>query len=351
MQQNIRKILEIAIHAPSGENCQPWKFKIKDNQIYLFNIPERDQSPYNFKQRGSFVAHGTLIENIIIASSFFGFETQVSLFPDISDTNLVAIISLNKSNPKEEPLFGYIVKRSTNRKSYKKTPLLPEDKQAILDSVNEISRGKILITENKEDIKDLSLVGSMNERLVLENQALHDFLFSHITWTEKENQEKKMGFYIKTLELPLPARFAFKIFSKWERLKRFHKLGVSRSVWKQNGGVYASSSAIGVIAIDGNKNEDFVTVGRITQRMWLTATKLGLSLQPMTGVLFFMQRIKEGNYEPFSKEQVDIIKESYVKVQKKFNLQNENIPMMFRIGYSSPPTARAIKLSPEIIFD
>ena len=32
-KEDIKKILEIAANAPSGSNSQPWKFKVKDNQI------------------------------------------------------------------------------------------------------------------------------------------------------------------------------------------------------------------------------------------------------------------------------------------------------------------------------
>lgn len=350
MIEDIRKIVEVAVNAPSGENVQPWKFRVKEDQLYVYNIPERDQSPYNFMQRGSLVAHGALIENILIASSSLGFEANVDLFKDSKKEDLVAVISFIKSTPKEEPLFPYITKRSTNRKPYKKTPLNAEQRQEILGS-NNIGQAKVLLTENKDDIKILSLVGSMNERLVLENEVLHNFLFSHINWTEEENKEKVTGFYIKTLELPPPAQMAFKLFSHWSILKKLHKLGVSKAIWKQNGKTYASSSAIGIIAMQGNRKEDFINAGRATQRIWLTITKLGLSLQPMTGTLFFMQSILTGNREPFTDYQVELIKESYGNVCKIFKLKNETVPMMFRIGYSDPPTARALKLTPQIVFD
>ena len=44
MIEDIKKIIEAAVQAPSGENCQPWRFEILNNNIKLFNVPERDQS-------------------------------------------------------------------------------------------------------------------------------------------------------------------------------------------------------------------------------------------------------------------------------------------------------------------
>ncbi|MBI2038646.1 MAG: nitroreductase, partial [Candidatus Nealsonbacteria bacterium] len=200
---DLRKIIELAIYAPSGENCQPWRFEVRGDEIDIFNIPERDQSPYNFDQRGSLVAHGTLIENVLIASSTSGYKTKLDIFPEAHDRNLVARIVFEKSSTKEEPLYPYIKIRCTNRKPYKKDiKLTPEQKSEILASANEVGEGAVKLTEDPHEIGALAKVGSMNERLVFENPHLHNFLFTHINWTKHEEMKKRLGFYIKTLEIP-----------------------------------------------------------------------------------------------------------------------------------------------------
>ncbi|MEK7542678.1 MAG: nitroreductase [Patescibacteria group bacterium] len=348
MNTIIKKILEIAVQAPSGENAQPWKFSITNNQIYVFNIPERDQSLYNFQQRASFVAHGTLIENISIAASYLGYQIQIRLFPEIRDTNLVAVISLIKSQG-EDPLFPYIPTRSTNRKPYKTQPLTHDQKNEILKTADELGKGKIMLTEDRKKIVALAHVGSMNERVVFENPYLHAFLFTHINWTEQEEKVKRLGFYIKTLELPFLAQIGFRLFRYWSLVSILNHLGLSKAIWKQNAKVYSSCAAIGVIVTPQNTPEDFVYAGRIMQRSWLKATKMGLSIQPMTGVLFFMQRISEGKTQEFSSEQIQLIRNSYNTIKEAFGITNGTIAMMFRIGYSDKPTAHSLKLSPIII--
>ncbi len=59
-KEDIKKILEMAVYAPSGENCQPWRFEVRDSKIDIFNLPERDQSLYNHGQMASYFAHGVL---------------------------------------------------------------------------------------------------------------------------------------------------------------------------------------------------------------------------------------------------------------------------------------------------
>ena len=71
---SFKKILDIAVHAPSGDNSQPWRFKFDQNSILLFNLEDRDPTLYNFRQRGSYFAHGAIIENIIIVAGTLGYR-------------------------------------------------------------------------------------------------------------------------------------------------------------------------------------------------------------------------------------------------------------------------------------
>src|SRR3989344_5257251 len=102
MQKDFEKIITDGVFAPSGENCQPWKFSIKGNKINIFNIPERDQSLYNYQQKGSCVAHGALIENMIVSSSQYGYMLNLDFFPRIDDPNLVATLTLDKAATRNE---------------------------------------------------------------------------------------------------------------------------------------------------------------------------------------------------------------------------------------------------------
>lgn len=341
MQEDVRKIIEAGSKAPSGENAQPWRFKIDGTTIFLFNAPERDQSLYNWGQRASYIAHGAVLENIKIASSKFGYNSRIDLFPNTDDENLVAKIILEKSTPKDEPLFPYIEKRVTNRKPYEVKPLTSEQREALLSVSHESV--KFMLTEDREKILQLGRVGSTNEQVMLSNKKLHSFFFSHINWTEKEELERRYGFYIKTLELPPPAQFMFKLFSKWGRMRIFKALGFPKVVATQNAKTNAAASAIGIITIKERRPIDYINVGEYLQKLWLTASKQGLYIQPLAGLLFLKLRILEGNANVFSAKQRDIINEKYELARKLFNVADETIAFMFRIGVGDTPSAQAAR--------
>lgn len=348
MQGSIEKIMKAALQAPSGENAQPWQFKIVGNKIYQYLVPERDQSAYNYGQYASYVANGAALENIEIASRALGLQPKTEILPDLKNLNLVAIITLEKSHPQNEPLYEYIEKRVTNRKPYKKEPLTAEQKQILLSQ--KVEGAEFLLTDDPKHIEMLAEVGATNEYIMLQNKAIHNFFFSHINWTEQEENERRYGFYIKTLELPSPAQFMFKIFSKWSRMRIFNALGFPKMVLKQNAQVYASAGAMGAITIPGSTPRDFINAGRLTQRVWLTVTKLGLSMQPLTGILFFMLRIRAGDFDSFAAMHQQLIKEKYAVAEKVFNVSlQKTIVMMFRIGDGEKPSARSARYSSEQI--
>src|SRR5207237_2900448 len=104
MEDSFRQLIKYATMAPSGENCQPWKFVVHANEIRMVNIPQRDNSYYSWGQRASIVSHGCAFENIFIAGQVLGLNLDLKLFPDSRDENLVAIIKITKTEHKNHEL-------------------------------------------------------------------------------------------------------------------------------------------------------------------------------------------------------------------------------------------------------
>lgn len=349
MQEVIQKILEIAIHAPSGENCQPWRFVVKGNSIEIFNLPERDDSLYSWGQRASFVAHGALMENIVIVASTLGYKTDISLFPEAVNSNFVAIVTLEKSTPKDEPLYPYITQRITNRRSYKDVPLTKEQRAELERVQRQTQKAELLFIENKEEINKLARIAAANEEVLFGNKDMHRFFFTHINWTQQEEEKKRMGFYTKELELAPPQLASFKIFKHWPLLKFFNMFGIAKFIAKENTKVYATAAAMGAIVTTENEPRDFIAAGRVLQQAWLEATKNGLSFQPLTGILFLKHAIRAEDTKSLSKEHINLVIKMYEMIQSAFHVsQNKTVAMMFRIGKADAPSAKSLRLQPDI---
>ena len=340
---DIERILEAGNSAPSGENCQPWHFIVRDKTIEVHLLPERDQSAYSWGQRTSYLANGAVVENMIIAASAEQYQAEVQYFPNPKDAWHTATIFLQKDTSIiPDPLATYINKRISNRKPYKKDSLTDKERRALLEAIEDKSCSSVLV-EERENIDQLGRVGSTNEEVMLANRRLHQFFFNHVNWTKEEDEEKKIGFYIKTLELPPPVEFMFKVFRNWSRMRIFDALGFNRVVGKQNGVTNASAAAMAAFMIARTEPLDFVKIGRAIERFWLTATALGLSCQPLTGLLFFKLKIDGGEGEIFSQHEQNLIMDAYQKTSRICNANGNHIVFMFRIGRSTPASAHAVR--------
>lgn len=340
----LQHILNLAINAPSGDNAQPWKFKIDGNIISIFNIPDKDGTLYNYKQRGSLVSHGAVIENICILAKQFGLTTKIELLPDEKDCT--GRITLEEGTRGVQELFEAIPLRSTNRKPYNKKPLPQEDKEKLMRSAS-VAGGELRLVEGKETIEKLSSALSLNEQLLMENRELHDFLFGMIRWSKAEEREAS-GLYVKTMEFPAPVRLLLRfVVVHWGATQFLNKIGLSKAIPKQSSALYATSSAFGAICIKDTSDASFIEGGRTLQRVWLTATTLSLSLQPVTALPYLMQRIESGDTRSLSSEHIAHITDAYAHIRQAFSLHGEEkIALLFRIGYGDAPTAVSMKHPP-----
>lgn len=347
-RETLKKIIEDGTRGISGDNSQPWRFEAEGASLDIFNLPERDNPILNVRQRGSYVAHGSLIENIVISAKQYGYAASVALFPDTGKKNLTARLIFTKTGAGKDQLSDYIKKRATNRKPYEKRPLKPEDKKELLEAAGSVGGGELKFVEDNESKIKIGKALSVTEQVALTTKELHFLFFKDMVWTEKEEREKKHGLYIKTLELPPPVEWFFRLIKHWKVIRVLNFLGFYKLAAAGNAKIYSSAGAFGAILVE-DRDENFIRAGWIMQRVWLTATKLGLQMQPITGVLFLHQRVREAK-EPFNEAQVEMIERAYRTLEAAFGAENGIIAMLFRVGYDGEPSARSSRMPPDIKF-
>lgn len=348
MQKKIEQLIEAAIQAPSGDNCQPWRFEVnaKTATLDIFNIPERDESLYSHNQLASMIALGAAIENMTIAAAEVGLTLAIDEFPDKNDPTLIARIEINESTPEKQPLFNAIFKRVSNRKFYHKKAL----DQDLINRLSKLhisgSGASVVLVNDPGKKKVLAKSASMNERMLLENKHLHDFFYNHINWNAEENEKKKIGFYIETLEIPQLPRKILKLCENWNLVRRLNFfLPISTMLGLQNAAIYNSAPVIGAIIAPEATQTAFLEAGKLMEKLWLEATAEGLSLQPMTGIVFMMHKLRAGITHQFDAKQRERILDTYKNIEKNLGVKRGVIAMMFRLGYADPPSARSARFS------
>ncbi len=343
----LHNILQRAVHAPSGDNTQPWEFVITDRDVTLYNVPKRDGTLYNFKERGSYVGHGAVVENIRLLAAQAGYAVAIEPFPPAP--HATARLTFSPAMPTVEPLCEAIQHRSTNRKSYRAEPLNDAHRHALLDSVHATPSVTVRLVEDSDAVETLARTFSMNEQLLMEYRPLHAFLFGVIRWTRAQ-ERRTPGMYVKTMEFPAPVRVLLQyVLRHWMVVRFLNRFGLSQSIATQSARVYAASSAIGILTIPADTDDQFLEAGRALQRLWLTATSVGVSMQPVTALPYLAQRVRAHDAGDLSSQQQELILACDEQIRTLGTVHpSEHIAMIVRMGYGAAPSAHAFKLPPTI---
>jgi nitroreductase len=344
------QILRDGCRAPSGDNCQPWRFRVAGNVISVLNVPDKDTSLFNYRQGSNYVALGASIENIRISGESRGFQVKTTLFPNPTNHFVVSSITLTSDPNSTNEFAPYIGKRATNRKKYHTRQIAVNDLTALATLADTIG-GRVAFVDDREQIAKIAHTVSLGEKLALEDRSIHDFLFEHVTWTKEEDRHKH-GFLIDTFEFSPPQKAAFKIFSHWNILRYFLPLGVSRMIAKDMEATHQTAAAFGAIIMFGKSDEDYLKTGMLLERLWLAATRLGLALQPTTTVHFIGTRVLENDSGSLSPEHQTLLKAEYAELAKLFRLTpTESLGFVFRLGYADAPSAQTTRFEPEVSFE
>ncbi|OGG47635.1 hypothetical protein A3D66_01225 [Candidatus Kaiserbacteria bacterium RIFCSPHIGHO2_02_FULL_50_9] len=339
----IKKIIEAGNYAPSGSNSQPWRFVSSGNVLCVIALPEKDHKIFNFRNRGTYIAHGALMENIEIASRFFNYEPQFELFPENGNSYRITFSPSKES--KQVELYDSILKRHTNRKSYDTKLLSAEEKKYLFQETSRFPQCELVIIEG-ENILQLARNLAYDILISLQNKTLHQLLFQEILWREEE-QKLRQGLYVKTMEVTPPKAFVFKMLKNWNIAKFLNKIKFTKKIYDENVKKMVSSGLMGAIIVNDD-DRNFIDAGRLMENIWLRATKLGLSFQVTTGILFLWQQVNFGEKEKFSETEITTVNNAYKNLAETLKVQNKIIALIFRIGKADKPMAVSFKRPPKI---
>ncbi len=346
--EHVQHILNEAVYAPSGDNSQPWHFVWKEKALWVYNLPNRDNPIFNFQQRGSYIAHGALLENIRLVALRNGFAALSTYFPEHDNAQCIAKVTFTASEDAHEILSDYILQRCTNRKPYSTEPLAEPAKQALLGSVRPVEGVSLQFATGKEALQNLATAVSAAEHFMLEHKPLHHYFFSTIRWSEREEQQERSGLYVKTMELKPPQVAIFKLYSAWPIARVLNTIGMSAFIAKENAKIYARASAFIAFTCNTEGDRKYLHIGQALQRAWLTAAHLGLSLQPVGGVLYLGQHIRENSECAFSAKHVERISRADLVLHAAYNAKPGQILMLARVGQADPPTAHCSRKVPSL---
>lgn len=339
----LEAVTEAGVMAPSGDNLQPWRFLWDGNCLRVLIDRSRDSSLYNVRDLASFIAIGAAIENIVIAASSRGYSMEIVVFPDGDAADTVASISF-RDGAEPDPLASVISERCANRRPYDGRRLAPHIIDSLEREVTQFERIRIHWIDGATRLKRLAKAVMIGDRLLFENSLLHSHFFSCLRWTSQEAERTRDGLPVVTLELGRLAAAALTTLASWRLVRFLNCLGLSRIVSRQGEKLIRSSSVAALLSVDEVSPPTMLEAGRAFQRLWLRATVLKLSLQPMTGFIFLQLRCVLGELSGLTEGQVKLLSAARDRLfDTVSSLQNSVPVMLVRLGWACPPSGRTLR--------
>lgn len=344
--QPIADILERARWAPSGDNTQPWRFEvIDDNHLVVHGFDTREHCVYDLDGRPSQLAVGALLETIGLAASAHGRRARISRRLDTQDNHLLFDVYF-ESDPeiRTDPVVAYIEKRVVQRRAMSTRPITPDQKATLSRALGDSF--KVVWFETLAERWRVARLCFDNAKIRLTIPEAYDVHRSVIEWGEVFSEDKIPSRAVGVD--PLTERFMHWAMASWQRIAFMNTwlLGdlPPRLQLDMVPGVFCAAHFSLVASSPLHTVDDYIAAGRAMQRFWLTAASLGLFIQPEMTPVIFSRYHRQGT--SFTRSGRARLRADKLNLRLIDMMAGQNVDALFfmgRIGTGPIPRARSTR--------
>ncbi len=285
---DIKAILNQSLNYPSGDNCQPFRFKIlSESQFEIHYLTAVGQHRLNSANLASYLSLGTLIESIAIAARASGFDYEVQLMPFKSDSNnqseVWAVVKLLKtdrvSTLEERFLFENLNLRETNRFDFGREPVDPK----VIAWLNREAQKhpKLGFTFQESLNPDFANMMAECEEEIWKDQSAVKDIFKWIRFDQTSLRTIRDGMPFSGLGVAAFQKPFLKLFSKFPNLfLALTAFGITKANKKMMQKWIQNSAGFGWISLPGSEFSTVVEAGQLIFRMWVYLNANGYGFQP-----------------------------------------------------------------------
>jgi hypothetical protein len=291
----LERILDRGRWAPSGDNTQPWRFEIIDDaKMVVHGFDTREHCVYDLDGHPSQISLGALLETISIAASENGLAVGVSRRAGLPDTTpTFDLIFTRDSRVTLDPLAAQIEVRSVQRRPMRLRALSTDEKRLLEAAVGQGFRIAWLEGFGARLKTALLMFANAKLRLTMPEAYLvhRDIIEWNARYSEDRVPDQALGVD------PLTAKLMRYVMSSWNRVKFFNTYLAGtlapRVQMDLLPGLFCGAHYALLAPERAQTIDDYVNAGRALQRFWLTATQLGLAMQPELTPLIFRRYVRD----------------------------------------------------------
>jgi hypothetical protein len=303
----------------------------------------------NHRDNATFLALGAAAENVVLRAHELGLAVLAEP-PSAEQRQPMCrfkFFSAGAHAPNLEghgcdALAAFLDKRHTNRRRVAGPPLASE----LLDELSSVAATtpgiELRFVANRAAIAEVAEVAGRADRIRMLHPEGHRDLVREIRWTKEEAERERDGIDLATIDLTAAEHAGL-------RMLRFPRVPALLRDWKRGRGLerltrsaMLASSAVGLVTARGDSIRERFLAGRAVERAWLTATRLGLSLQPHTASLFLFARALRGGESAFEADTMGELLGLQARLRGVFQAGGTEL-FLFRVFPGCDPLARALR--------
>lgn len=342
---NIERLVERARWAPSGDNAQPWRFRITaPKTVAVFADDTSDEVIYDYEGEASMLATGALLETFRLAALAVGHEVHETPL-ESSGSRVARELQFAPANKGHDPLANVIESRVTNRRAFSARRLAAEDITAM---------EKTLPAGYGLALRDSWVARWRIARMLWRNAGIRlttpEAFAVHrdvVDWGVKESVDR----------IPAPAvgldpvmlgtmRWAMRSWRRVDVLNRyFGGTVLPRLELDLLPGLLCGAHFVLTAPRPPETDQDSLDAGAAMQRLWLQAAALGIQFQPTYSPLVFRKYVRAGT--PFTR--ADRPWKAAQRLASELDGEYsaeilDRTVFMGRLGYGRSPSARSVRL-------
>jgi sulfur-carrier protein adenylyltransferase/sulfurtransferase len=288
----IEEILNLALWTPSGDNRQPWSLRIMDAETVRLTIRFESDNIYEYRDgEPTLLAIGCLIETMRIAAT--GWQRDMVWSHDPADARDAITVRFPPAVAVAiDPLLAFITLRSVDRRRFQRRALTEPEKAELKTCLT----GGLMLDWH-ERLAERWRIARLSARATgirLRSPEAFRIHCQVIDWDRALSPTgipaKSVG--LSRLTLPL-MRWAM---ANWQRARWLNRLGGVLTAALQLdllpglgcAGYFVMRRPPGkATAAPAELPAELIEMGRGIQRFWLTASRLGLAMQPILAAVAF----------------------------------------------------------------
>lgn len=291
-RSEIEKILDLARWAPSGDNNQPWRFDLTgEDEFTLFLNDQSDHDLYDYRGgEPTLLSGGMLIESIGIAATRWGRRLEWR-YEGRQGNKHELRVSLQKAvGISTDRQLSLVPLRSVDRRNYRLRPLTTGQKHLLTASI-----GSKLTVNWHETLGDRWRLARLGGRATIVRLSAPETFPIHQRVIDWDHALSPNGIPAGAAGLSRSSLWLMRWAMKtWSRMRLLNRLGgtITGAVQMDYlpglfGAGYFSLRMRDIPEDPLEKSVALIEAGRSIQRFWLTATGLGLAMQPNMATLIF----------------------------------------------------------------